>query len=101
MQNYIMALDQGTTSSRCILFDRQGNICSMAQMEFKQIFPKPGYVRRKNFVFGSYSKAYVLLIYQIGQNHKCYEKVIYASGFLLLAVTLDSPVLFLLLFISL
>ena len=44
MQNYIMALDQGTTSSRCILFDRQGNICSMAQMEFKQIFPKPGWV---------------------------------------------------------
>ena len=39
-----MALDQGTTSSRCILFDRQGNICSMAQMEFKQIFPKPGWV---------------------------------------------------------
>ena len=44
MQNYIMALDQGTTSSRCILFDRQGNICSMAQMEFTQIFPKPGWV---------------------------------------------------------
>ena len=39
-----MALDQGTTSSRCILFDRQGNICSMAQMEFTQIFPKPGWV---------------------------------------------------------
>ena len=44
MQNYIMAVDQGTTSSRCILFDRQGNICSMAQMEFTQIFPKPGWV---------------------------------------------------------
>lgn len=43
-KTYIMALDQGTTSSRCILFDRQGNICSMAQMEFKQIFPKPGWV---------------------------------------------------------
>lgn len=39
-----MAVDQGTTSSRCILFDRQGNICSMAQMEFTQIFPKPGWV---------------------------------------------------------
>ena len=38
-----MAVDQGTTSSRCILFDRQGNICSMAQMEFTQIFPKPGW----------------------------------------------------------
>lgn len=41
---YVMALDQGTTSSRCILFDRQGNICSMAQREFTQIFPKPGWV---------------------------------------------------------
>lgn len=39
-----MALDQGTTSSRCILFDKKGSICSMAQMEFTQIFPKPGWV---------------------------------------------------------
>ena len=44
MKQYVMALDQGTTSSRCILFDKQGNICSMAQREFKQIYPKPGYV---------------------------------------------------------
>lgn len=44
MKKYIMALDQGTTSSRCILFDRQGNICSMAQKEFNQIYPKPGWV---------------------------------------------------------
>ena len=44
MKKYVMALDQGTTSSRCILFDKQGNICSMAQREFTQIYPKPGYV---------------------------------------------------------
>ena len=44
MKQYIMSLDQGTTSSRCILFDKQGNICSMAQREFTQIYPKPGYV---------------------------------------------------------
>ena len=44
MKKYVMALDQGTTSSRCILFDKQGNICSMAQKEFRQIFPKPGWV---------------------------------------------------------
>ena len=44
MKKYVMALDQGTTSSRCILFDRQGNICSLAQKEFTQIYPKPGYV---------------------------------------------------------
>ena len=44
MGKYIMALDQGTTSSRCIIFDKGGNICSVAQKEFEQIFPKPGWV---------------------------------------------------------
>lgn len=44
MSKYIMALDQGTTSSRCILFDKKGSICSMAQKEFTQIYPKPGWV---------------------------------------------------------
>ena len=41
---YIMSLDQGTTSSRCILFDKAGNICACVQKEFRQIFPKPGWV---------------------------------------------------------
>ena len=41
---YIMSLDQGTTSSRCILFDRSGQICASAQREFRQIFPQPGWV---------------------------------------------------------
>lgn len=44
MKQYIMALDQGTTSSRCILFDRQGKMRSMAQKEFTQIYPQPGWV---------------------------------------------------------
>ena len=44
MKQYVMALDQGTTSSRCILFDHEGNICGMAQKEFKQIYPQPGWV---------------------------------------------------------
>ena len=44
MSKYIMALDAGTTSNRCILFDRSGNICSVAQKEFTQIFPQPGWV---------------------------------------------------------
>ncbi len=44
MAKYIMALDQGTTSSRCILFDKAGKILSMAQKEFTQYFPKPGWV---------------------------------------------------------
>ena len=44
MAEFIMSLDQGTTSSRCILFDKKGNICSMAQKEYRQIYPKPGWV---------------------------------------------------------
>lgn len=44
MDTYIMALDAGTTSNRCILFDRQGNIAGMAQKEFTQYFPQPGWV---------------------------------------------------------
>lgn len=44
MGQYIMALDAGTTSNRCILFDKQGRMCSVAQKEFTQYFPKPGWV---------------------------------------------------------
>ena len=44
MSRFIMALDQGTTSSRCILFNREGKICSMAQKEFTQFYPQPGWV---------------------------------------------------------
>lgn len=43
-KQYIMALDSGTTSNRCILFDKGGNICSVAQKEFTQMFPNPGWV---------------------------------------------------------
>ena len=44
MKKYVMALDAGTTSSRCILFDRSGRIRSLAQKEFTQFFPHPGWV---------------------------------------------------------
>ena len=44
MEKYILALDQGTSSSRAIVFDHEGNIRSTAQMEFTQYFPKPGWV---------------------------------------------------------
>lgn len=44
MGKYLIALDQGTTSSRCIIFDKQGNIINVAQKEFTQIFPHPGWV---------------------------------------------------------
>lgn len=44
MDKYIMALDLGTTSCRCIIFDKNGRICSAAQKEFTQYFPQPGWV---------------------------------------------------------
>lgn len=44
MAKYVMALDQGTTSSRCILFNKEGEICSIAQKEFTQFYPKAGWV---------------------------------------------------------
>jgi glycerol kinase len=58
---YVAAIDQGTTSSRCILFDRQGKIAGVAQREHDQIFPKPGWVehdpetlwRNTEFVLGA------------------------------------------------
>ena len=46
MKQYVIALDQGTTSSRCILFDREQNIVGVAQREFTQISPKPGWVEQ-------------------------------------------------------
>ena len=44
MSKYIMALDAGTTSNRCILFNKKGEVCSIAQREFTQYFPQPGWV---------------------------------------------------------
>ena len=44
MNKYIVALDSGTTSNRCILFNEKGEMCSVAQKEFRQIFPHPGWV---------------------------------------------------------
>ena len=54
MSRYILALDQGTTSSRAILFDRSGNIIQMAQQEFTQHYPQPGWVEHNpNELFDS------------------------------------------------
>ena len=44
MAKYVMALDAGTTSNRCIFFNEKGEMCSVAQKEFAQYFPKPGWV---------------------------------------------------------
>ena len=50
-KKYIIALDQGTTSSRAILFDKCGNIVSSAQKEFTQIYPKAGWVEHNPMLF--------------------------------------------------
>ncbi|MGH8181888.1 MAG: FGGY family carbohydrate kinase, partial [Steroidobacteraceae bacterium] len=44
MSRYVGAIDQGTTSTRFIVFDRKGDIVSLAQKEHQQIYPKPGWV---------------------------------------------------------
>ncbi len=44
MPKYVAAIDQGTTSTRCILFDHAGNIVAVDQKEHEQIYPKPGWV---------------------------------------------------------
>ena len=48
MDKYILAVDQGTTSSRAVIFDRGGKIVSMAQKEFKQIYPQSGWVEHSS-----------------------------------------------------
>lgn len=54
MEKYILALDQGTTSSRAILFNREGGIVHSARREFPQYFPKPGWVEQNpNEIWGS------------------------------------------------
>ena len=67
MAKYVMALDAGTTSNRCILFDHSGKIVSVAQKEFKQIFPKPGWVEHDaNEIWATQISVAVEAMQQIG-----------------------------------
>ena len=69
MKQYILALDQGTSSSRAIVFDHEGNICSTAQMEFTQYFPKPGWVEHNPMEIWSSEAAVIAeAITKIGIN---------------------------------
>ena len=71
MDNYILALDQGTTSSRALLFDRRGNIRSVAQKEFTQIFPRPGWVEHDpNEIWSSQVAVAAEAISKLGINGK-------------------------------
>ena len=68
---YILALDQGTSSSRAIVFDHEGNMCSEAQHEFPQIFPKPGWVEHDpNEIWSSVASVAAEAISKYGINGK-------------------------------
>ena len=71
MDKYILALDQGTSSSRAIVFDHEGNIRSTAQMEFTQYFPKPGWVEHNPMEIWSSEAAVIAeAITKMGINGK-------------------------------
>jgi len=69
MEKFILSFDQGTTSSRAIVFDHQGTIKSVAQKEFEQIFPKPGWVEHDpNEIWSSQAAVAAEAITKIGIN---------------------------------
>ena len=69
MEKYILAIDQGTTSSRAILFDHEMHIASMAQKEFQQIFPQPGWVEHDPMeIWASQAAVVAEAISKIGIN---------------------------------
>lgn len=71
MKQYILSLDQGTTSSRAIVFDHEGNICSVAQHEFPQIFPQSGWVEHDpRQIWGSQASVIAEAISKFGINGK-------------------------------
>ncbi len=71
MAKYIMALDAGTTSNRCILFDHTGRNCAMAQKEFRQYFPNPGWVEHDaNEIWSTMLGVAVQAMQQIGAKAK-------------------------------
>ncbi len=71
MAKYVMALDAGTTSNRCILFNKKGEMCSVAQKEFTQIFPKPGWVEHDaNEIWSSMLGVAVEAMQKVGATAK-------------------------------
>ena len=71
MSKYILALDQGTTISRAIVFDHEGNVCAAAQKEFPQLFPKPGWVEHNpSDIWSSEAAVIAEAITKMGINGK-------------------------------
>lgn len=76
MGKYVMALDQGTTSSRCILFDKQGTMCSVAQKEFTQFYPRPGWVEHDpHEIWSSQIEVAIEAMGKIGADAKDIEAI--------------------------
>ena len=73
MEKYILALDQGTTSSRAIIFDHNQNIISQAQKEFTQIYPQNGYVEHNPLEI--YSSQYSVMMEAIAQSNLKPEQI--------------------------
>ena len=71
MSRYIMALDQGTTSSRCSLFDREGKMVSLAQKEYTQHFPRAGWVEHDAMeIWSTQIGVAQEAMYKIGATHR-------------------------------
>ncbi|MGD7043768.1 glycerol kinase GlpK [Jeotgalibacillus proteolyticus] len=76
METYILSLDQGTTSSRAILFNKKGEIVKIAQKEFQQIFPKPGWVEHNaNEIWGSVLSVIASVLSESGVSAKQIEAI--------------------------
>jgi len=76
MKKYIMAMDQGTTSCRCIIYDRSGNAVSSAQKEFTQIYPKPGWVEHDPMeIWSTQIGVAHEALYRINAAHKDIEAI--------------------------
>ena len=73
MKQYVIALDQGTTSSRAILFDREQNIIAMGQKEFTQHYPKAGYVEHDPMEI--YSSQYGVMVEVLAKSNVSPEEV--------------------------
>ena len=66
MKRYVVALDQGTTSSRCIVFDKEQQVIGMAQKEYTQLYPQPGWVEHDPMEI--YSSQYGVLMETLAQT---------------------------------
>ena len=72
MEQYILAIDQGTTSTRAILFDHQTHIVGSSQKEFTQIFPQPGWVEHDpDVIYNTVKKAIKDVIYGVESEIAC------------------------------